>query len=220
MSFTGPIRRGVPGQAVLNDSEGERLLTFDGGVRSYSSVLLMLELMNKIARYENVFENEFTSYPRNFNAANLHPCHYFDKTYGTSTGGISTIALSRLRMAVPETVDAFRQLLTEMYTNTRSAIPLATKYHHKPFERALRQMIQTYCKQHQPGLCYREEKFPWGSAEEHDTDSLCQTLCLTARSNDGAATGIDDEAYLLRTYDHRYSLETPNFVTLYNDGGR
>lgn len=58
-----------------------------GGVKSYSSVLIMEELMKEIARYENMFEKGFTNYPRNFNAAELRPCHYFDKMYGTSTGG-------------------------------------------------------------------------------------------------------------------------------------
>jgi hypothetical protein len=47
----------------------------------------MQELMKEIARYEDMFEKEFTYYPRNFDAESLRPCHYFDKMYGTSTGG-------------------------------------------------------------------------------------------------------------------------------------
>jgi hypothetical protein len=78
-------------------------------------------------------------------------------------------------MTVPETIDTFRELLTAMYTNLRSAIPLTTKYSHGAFEHALLHMIQKYCKQHKPGLCDRVEKFPWGSVEEHDINPLCQT---------------------------------------------
>ncbi|KAF2488674.1 FabD/lysophospholipase-like protein, partial [Lophium mytilinum] len=204
-----------------------------GGVRSYSSVLIIQELINEIARYEDIFEKEFTFYPRKFDPRSLRPCHYFDKMYGTSTGGILAIALSRLRMTVPETIGAFRRLVTAMFTNSRSAIPLATKYNHRPFENTLEEMVQFYCKQHRSGTCNRTEQFPWESAEDHDTDPLCQTFacrgrydlhtlsmmltsCRICLTSDAPATGIS-EAYLLRTYDHTY-FQAPSWVTQYNSG--
>lgn len=58
-----------------------------GGVKSYSSLMIIEALMKEIVVYENRFEREFTHYPRTFEVSSIRPCHYFQKMYGTSTGG-------------------------------------------------------------------------------------------------------------------------------------
>ncbi|KAI4942845.1 hypothetical protein J4E91_009765 [Alternaria rosae] len=72
----------------VKDGTGECLLTLDGGgVKSWSSLLIIEALMKEVIAFENRFERQFTHYPRSFEASNFRPCHYFHKMYGTSTGG-------------------------------------------------------------------------------------------------------------------------------------
>lgn len=59
-----------------------------GGVKSYSSILIIEALMTEVIACENRFERAFTHYPRTFKASEFRPCHYFHKMYGTSTGGL------------------------------------------------------------------------------------------------------------------------------------
>ncbi|KAI4638542.1 hypothetical protein J4E93_010097 [Alternaria ventricosa] len=115
-----------------------------------------------------------------------------------------------------------------MYGHIRGLLPLATKYHHLPLKHALNDVAKQYCKQHEPDLCSDEERFRWrtpgyetegygddseNSVSSEDPDHLCQTVCLTAVN-----TGQIDEAYLLRTYTHRYDPEIcPPWVTTYNE---
>jgi hypothetical protein len=68
----------------------EQLLTpvlDGGGVKSYSSILIIMALMEEVIDCENRFEREFTHHPRTFDASDLRPCHYLHKMYGILTGG-------------------------------------------------------------------------------------------------------------------------------------
>lgn len=57
-----------------------------GGIRGYSSLLILHRLMEEISVQERAMmeENENAN---DFTPAKLLPCHYFDYMYGTSTGG-------------------------------------------------------------------------------------------------------------------------------------
>lgn len=52
-----------------------------GGIRGYSSLLILSALMERIAFWEKDLHG------RQVNADHLLPCHYFDYIWGTSTGG-------------------------------------------------------------------------------------------------------------------------------------
>ncbi len=61
-----------------------------GGIRGYSSLLILERLMQEVAVWENRFQEQEADLDvphRTFEAQNLLPCHYFDYMYGTSTGG-------------------------------------------------------------------------------------------------------------------------------------
>ncbi|KAI4619989.1 hypothetical protein J4E83_005223 [Alternaria metachromatica] len=182
-------------------------LTNGGGVKSWSSLLIIKALMEEVIACENRFERQFTHYPRSFEAADFRPCHYFHKMYGTSTGGILAIALSRLRMTVSETITAFDKILSEMYTHVRTRVTLVKKYHNIPMRKGLEAVAQQYCKQHELGQCSQEDKFRWRAPINDD-----QGICLAA-----VRSGQLDEAYLLRTYSHHYDPDiAPPWVTPYN----
>lgn len=166
--------------------------------------------MREISRVERLFSAstpDATS-PR-FAEANLLPCHYFDSMYGTSTGGLIATMLGRLRMSVPQCLAVYRTVGQALFGKPRSLIPLTTKYHHKPLERAVREIVRQHCREHPRGACDGEDMFPW---EGDAGDGLCQSICLAAVHN-----GRIDEAHMLRTYDHRYA-HVPNWIMPYNEG--
>jgi len=81
---------------------------------------------------------------------------------------ILAIALSRLRMTVEETIDAFVIILDAMYGKPRNVVPLATKYSHSDLEAALASMTRKYCKQHECGLCDEDHHFWWDTTGLED----------------------------------------------------
>jgi hypothetical protein len=68
-------------------------VTEGSGVRSYSSLLIILKLMLEVSHYElNHGVHSVPPYSKNQGAASkdamdLRPCHYFDFIYGSSSGG-------------------------------------------------------------------------------------------------------------------------------------
>ncbi|CEJ54942.1 hypothetical protein PMG11_01228 [Penicillium brasilianum] len=74
-----------------------RVLSLDGGgVRGYSSLMLLKEVMDK-------------------GAPNKKPCEVFDLIGGTSTGGLIAIMLGRLKMTVQECLDEYSALMSEVF---------------------------------------------------------------------------------------------------------
>jgi hypothetical protein len=136
--------------------------------------------MHEIAECERRLQKEegivAGSTQREFNEDELLPCHYFDYMYGTSTGGLISVMLARLRMTVPQCLEIYRQVGQELFGHRRNVLPLATKYHHKPLEKAVRTIVSQYCKNHDK--CDGNDWHPW-HAEEDET--------VTAEPLDGAA---------------------------------
>ncbi|WPH00546.1 Hypothetical protein R9X50_00337500 [Acrodontium crateriforme] len=153
----------------------------------------------------------------------LLPCHYFDFMFGTSTGGLIATMLGRLRMTVSEGLDLYRQVGDDLFGRRRSSIPLMTKYHHEPLEKAVQAIVGARCQEH--SKCDgKHDLFPW-EAERFDEilarhipfdvsePRVCQSCCLTATHDEQIS-----EAYLLRSYPHYYSETAPNWITRYNEG--
>ncbi|KAF1835627.1 FabD/lysophospholipase-like protein [Decorospora gaudefroyi] len=214
--------------------------TDGGGIRGYSSLLIIQRLMHEIAECERRIQKEEGpvegSERRDFNQDELLPCHYFDYMYGTSTGGLISVMLARLRMTVPQCLEIYRKVGHELFGHRRNVLPLATKYHHKPLEKAVQEIVQQYCKEHKS--CTGDDWHPWDPEDDTMTNSvttslqtsttwssvesssgkpverICQSICLTATHS-----GQIDEAYLLRSYNHQYDPEiAPPWVTAYNTG--
>jgi hypothetical protein len=152
----------------------------------------------------------------------LLPCHYFDFMYGTSTGGIIATALGRLRMTVSEGLELYRTVGDTLFGKKRSSIPLMTKYHHQPLEKAVRDIVSKRCHEHDD--CDGNDWHPWDVdeldeiSEQHlpydvSKPRVCQSCCLTATHDESIS-----EAYLLRSYPHYYSENSPNWITRYNEG--
>ena len=152
----------------------------------------------------------------------LLPCHYFDFMYGTSTGGIIAIALGRLRMTVSEGLELYRTVGDTLFGKKRSSIPLMTKYHHQPLEKAVRDIVAKRCHEHEG--CDGNDWFPWDLEHLEEVVAhkipydvreprVCQSCCLTATHDEKVSVG-----YLLRSYPHYYGEDTPNWITTYNQG--
>ncbi|KAF9634266.1 Patatin/Phospholipase A2-related protein [Lasiodiplodia theobromae] len=222
---------------TVKDPWDPAILTLDGGgIRGYSSLLMVQQLMHEIAQWERKLEMEEAAEaatrrkdgtstppfePRTFNEDELLPAHYFDFMYGTSTGGLIATMLGRLRMSVPQCLELYRQVGNDLFGTRRSVVPLTTKYRHKPLEEAVKEIVKRHCKTHPNGTCDGNDWFPWNVEEEEDPvsslvlrpgEQICHSICLTATHNERV-----NEAHLLRTYDHRY-INVPNYITLYNEG--
>jgi hypothetical protein len=52
------------------------------------------------------------------------------------------IMLGRLRMTIGEALSTFREIAAELFSKRRSLVPLATKYHHEPFEYLMGQIVK------------------------------------------------------------------------------
>src|ERR1700712_4582177 len=144
-----------------------------------------------------------------FDSKDLLPAHYFDFMYGTSTGGLIATMLGRLRMNVPDCLKYYKIVGNSLFARRRNILPLATKYHHKPLEKAVQEIVANHCPVHPEKSCTGHDWYPWHLDSEGEeplylepyhedsNDRICQSICLTATHNNRIS-----EAYLLRSYNH------------------
>ena len=154
----------------MGETYADEHFTDGGGIRGYSSLLILKQLMHEIAECELRLQNEegpvAGSTRQDFNENELLPCHYFDYMYGTSTGGLISVMLARLRMTVPQCLEIYRRVGHELFGHRRNVLPLATKYHHKPLEKAVQEIVSQYCKHHEH--CDGNDWHPWHPEDEED----------------------------------------------------
>ena len=151
-----------------------------GGIRGYSALLIIKNLMEKIQQVEQTWENgdnmgdgpAYSSYyPADpvqaistdsssdsqtsddisqIAASSLFlPCHYFDYMAGTSTGGLISIMLGRLRMNVDDCIEEYETLGGKVFGKSRwfhlrSIPPLwlpREKYNHETLETVIQSLI-------------------------------------------------------------------------------
>ncbi len=149
------------------------ILSLDGGgIRGYSSLLILRALMKAIGEIErkwpsdpaessfhplkppSVDSDALHGYPR-INTRHIErnatspwlPCHYFDYMAGTSTGGLISIMLGRLRMSIDDCIAEYETLGPKVFAHSRwfhFRSPLfwpRDKYDHRSLEKAIREVI-------------------------------------------------------------------------------
>ncbi|PNS20664.1 hypothetical protein CAC42_2909 [Sphaceloma murrayae] len=120
------------------------ILTLDGGgIRGFSSALILKELMDEVYTFEKKLEEEEPTGELPSSVDELLPCHYFDFMYGTSTGGLIAVMLARLRMTISECLHQYRKVGDELFGHRKNIIPFMTKYRSEPLERAVKALVAT-----------------------------------------------------------------------------
>lgn len=221
------VKSGKKWAENFDDAWDPCILALDGGgIRGYSSLIIMRALMHRIYIWEKKLEQEEGAIPGQElgDEDDLLPCHYFDFMYGTSTGGLIAVMLGRLRMRIEECLEAYRMVGEKLFGHRRSVIPLATKYAHSPLEKAVQEIVGTHCHEHE-SCDGKDDLHPWMLNPETlsepvvrswdpEQPRVCQSCCLTAIHNRSVIT-----AHLLRSYPHFYNEQTtPNWLTRYNEG--
>lgn len=86
---------------------------------------------------------------------------------------------------------------------------MVTKYHHKPLEETVKDICTERCFGHWHPW---DKNIPEGRWDP-EAPRVCQSCCLTATHGNSVIT-----AYLLRSYHHYYSDNTPSWIVQYNEG--
>jgi patatin-like phospholipase/acyl hydrolase len=150
------------------------VLTLDGGgIRGYTSLIILQRLMEEVAVWETRLEAQEkpSGHARQvFKAEELQPCLYFDFMYGTSTGGLIATMLGRLRMTVPSCLEVYRKVGNELFGKKRNTLPLGTKYYNEPLEEAVKRIVKEHCPIHKDDEeCGGMDWNPW-SLDDDGTD--------------------------------------------------
>lgn len=141
---TGDTHRSLPFDETKVWDQKSILSLDGGGIRGYSSLLILRELMKAIGEVERKWpcdpaESSFhplqppnmdsdappkfpkinTEYPETNASSPWLPCHYFDYMAGTSTGGFISIMLGRLRMSIDDCIAEYENLGPKVFAHPR-----------------------------------------------------------------------------------------------------
>jgi len=149
-------RANPPGRAILRADEDspwyqKTVLCLDGGgIRVYSSLLILEALMEEVEHLERSVEEPAASCsvdspltsPRQPTTEFL-PSHYFDYTAGTSTGGLVAIMLGRLRMSLSAVEDTYLALGKTVFGTGRNRMPGWLSYSTRSRRERLASLVKT-----------------------------------------------------------------------------
>jgi hypothetical protein len=190
-----------------------------GGIRGYSSLLILQALMQEIETLERAASaaahtsadspligldrsqaEPLKPESKRKPSSEFLPCHYFDYIAGTSTGGLIAIMLGRLRMSAETCLDEYTSLSTELFGNPRHAGLKQLRGIFRTTSRS--KSLALKLDQLQPGL-----PSPGEGVKKFESDSSrCRTIvCSMERSvNKDVIT-----PFLFRTYGHPHKAESP-----------
>ncbi|KAL8804211.1 MAG: hypothetical protein Q9223_005851 [Gallowayella weberi] len=123
-----------------------RILSLDGGgVRGYSTLLLLEELMHRVVSVVDGKPPE--------NRDVVKPCEYFDLIAGVGTGGLIAIMLGRLRMTLKQCRDIYIEMTRVVFESDKTIAGLpwkSTLYKASKLEEAIRACVQDYEHEQNP----------------------------------------------------------------------
>ncbi|KAL8670970.1 MAG: hypothetical protein Q9168_004518 [Polycauliona sp. 1 TL-2023] len=121
------------------------------------------------------------------NSSLFLPCHYFDYAVGTSTGGLISIMLSRLRMTVDDCINEYKTLGQRIFGNPRPFAFGAVMWHKFDY-RVLEEVIKNVTRRH-------SEKSDVDVLDFPSHEDLCRTIVIAYAEHDKT-----EAPYLFRTY--------------------
>ncbi|KAL8907085.1 MAG: hypothetical protein Q9207_001626 [Kuettlingeria erythrocarpa] len=121
------------------------------------------------------------------NSSLFLPCHYFDYAAGTSTGGLISIMLSRLRMSVDDCISEYKTLGQKIFGSPRPLAFGAVMWH-KFDARVLEEVIHSVTARHSERSEVDELDFP-------SDEDLCRTVVMAYAEHNKT-----EAPYLFRTY--------------------
>lgn len=193
------------------------ILSIDGGgIRAYSSLVIVQALMKRVGEIEQLrvpeapssicssavvpLDDELCTAPTSSAKpiSGYWPCHYFDYIAGVGTGGIIAMLLGRCRMSVGEAMERYRDICTIIVGQS------LTSSQRKP--RPQEPVSSTNHKTSRSSNISTMELVPaWGSLIEHDGNlesdpNRCRTIVC----------GYDPKLQLFRSYsgpeERRYAI--------------
>ena len=197
------------------------ILSLDGGgVRNFSSLLILRELMGAVGEQErgmnpdakssaysplvNCFPDDGATPLKGGKRSVLGylPCHYFDYVSGTSTGGLIAILLGRLRMSVDEAIEEYKQLSAKVFEKPSSLLKrFWTKYDSTERRANLKDEFDSLPPTRLPS--------PQEQADQFKSDrARCRTIVCSMKSNEDKNF---QTPFLFRSYDRKtsYTSRTP-----------
>lgn len=188
----------------------KNILSLDGGgVRGYSSLLILKKLMEEVGRIEREMNPDATSSAYSpmvesipqpaADSMDYRPCHYFDYIAGTSTGGLSAIMLGRLRMSVDSTLEEYKQLSAKVFEKPSSRLRRSLANYSSASRRETLTNIFHALRPAQPSP---EERY-----DQFSSDSFrCRTMVCSMKRSQKKEFQMP---FLFRSYDHLQQAHTP-----------
>ena len=191
------------------------ILSLDGGgVRNFSSLLILRTLMRAVEEYERRINPgaKSSAYSPLVNclpddgptsladgAASVFgylPCHYFDYVSGTSTGGLIAIMLGRLRMSVDEAIEEYKRLSAKVFRKSASPWKRFLANYENPERReSLMNQFDSLPPTRLPS--------PQEQADQFKSDrARCRTVVCSMKSNENKNF---QTPFLFRSYDRKTS---------------
>ncbi|KAI4214394.1 MAG: hypothetical protein LQ351_003147 [Letrouitia transgressa] len=201
---------------VDEDSPWSRkmILSLDGGgVRGYSSLLILKRLMHEVANLEMEANPEATTsaFSPLIDSKSLHtdpmmkdmsketseegvyrPCHYFDYIAGSSTGGLIAIMLGRLRMTVEAALEQYKGLSEKVFEKPSSRLKRSLSKYSSTTRRDTLEQLFTTLRPAQPS--------PHEEIGKFKSDAVrCRTIVCSNRSDLEKSVS---RPFLFRSYEH------------------
>ncbi|KAI4109374.1 MAG: hypothetical protein L6R37_000531 [Teloschistes peruensis] len=200
------------------------ILSLDGGgVRGYSSLLLLKRLMDEVADLEKkcnaqantsafsplIDSTSLFSDPMMKELENTYrPCHYFDYIGGSSTGGLIAIMLGRLRMTVDECLEAYQRLSAKVFEKPANRLMRSlNKYSSSTRRDSFQELFETL-RPNQPSPNEQGTKFKSDAVR-------CRTIVCSNRSD---LSEKITAPYVFRSYQHTVRLPHEPFLYPRNPG--
>ncbi|KAL8923981.1 MAG: hypothetical protein Q9208_004265 [Pyrenodesmia sp. 3 TL-2023] len=186
------------------------ILSLDGGgVRGYSSLLLLKRLMDEIASAEEGMDPQagtsafsplidltspYSDHMMKELDNTYRPCHYFDYIGGSSTGGLIAIMLGRLRMTVDECLNAYKKLSATVFEKPTSLLKRSLhKYSSATRRKTLEQLFAMW-QPAQPSANEQMGKFKSDAVR-------CRTIVCSNRWDLSEKISYP---YVFRSYEYRH----------------